>query len=268
MSAEEIEIVRHLPSLRRYARCLTGSRERGDRYVQLCLGVILADESLIEEHDDPRVGLYRAFHALWTGALTPFEADGPRLVGGVDKLERHIRALPQFEREVLLLTTLCQFTLDQVSTILGLGREEAERYLVRARANLDAQTATEVLIIEDEPVIAFDLANIVTGMGHSVVGITDTKQRAVAMARLRRPGIVLADIQLRDGSSGIDAVQEILEDIDAPVVYVTAFPERLLTGKRKEPTYLVTKPFDAAVVQVTMSQALLLHPVSPAAAVG
>lgn len=262
------EIARHLPSLRRYARCLTGSQDRGDRYVRICLESIIADVSLVARHEDLRVGLYRAFHALWTGVLTPFPSDPLAAQGGADALERHIRALPALEREILLLTTLCEFTLDDCASILDLSRSEAQSYLERARADLNKQTATRVLIIEDEPVIAFDLASIVTSMGHSVIGIADTRERAVELARAKAPGIVLADIQLRDGSSGIDAARDILEAIDVPVIFVTAFPERLLTGDRKEPTYLITKPFDSEVLRVTMSQALLLHPAAPAAAAG
>jgi len=262
------EIVRHLPSLRRYARCLTGSQERGDQYVRVCLEAILADVGLISGHKDVRVGLYCVFHAMWTGILEPMDAG--RVVGllGSGRLERHVRALPALERETLLLTTLCEFTLDQVATILNLTDDEAADYLSSARVDLNAQTATRVLIIEDEPVIAFDLASLVASMGHSISGIADTRAQAVAMARAKKPGIVLADIQLRDGSSGIDAVSEILDSMDVPVIFVTAFPERLLTGERSEPTYLIAKPFDPNVLQVTISQALLLHPAAPVAAVG
>lgn len=268
MPESQSEIIRHLPSLRRYARCLTGSQERGDRYVEACLESILADLSLIEAEEDPRIGLYRVFHALWSGVLAPFGSDPGAGTGGGEKLERHIRALPAHEREVLLLTTLCDFTLDDVSRILDLARGEVEHHLARAREHLNRQTRTQVLVIEDEPVIAFDLASIVASMGHGVLGIADTRERAVDMARERLPGIVLADIQLRDGSSGIDAVREILDAMDVPVIFVTAFPERLLTGERREPTYLITKPFDAEELQVTISQALLLHPAAPAAAAG
>ena len=268
MSGAQSEIVRHLPSLRRYARCLTGSQERGDRYVQACLESILADLSLIDLDEEPRIGLYRVFHVLWSRILTPFGTDPGSENGGGDRLERHIRALPAYEREVLLLTTLCDFPLDDVARILGITRGEAQHHLGRAREHLNAQTRTRVLIIEDEPVIAFDLASIVASMGHGVIGMADTRERAVEMARSRRPGIVLADIQLRDGSSGIDASREILEAMDVPVIYVTAFPERLLTGEGAEPTYLITKPFDAEELEVTISQALLLHPAAPVAAAG
>jgi CheY-like chemotaxis protein/DNA-directed RNA polymerase specialized sigma24 family protein len=272
MSSTQAEIVRHLPSLRRYARCLTGSQDRGDRYVRACLESTLADlsliESLIEAGEDPRIGLYHVFHALWNRILAPFGADPLAASAAGENLERHIRALPAYERETLLLTTLCDFTLDDAARILGITHSEAEHHLARARKHLNQQTRTRVLVIEDEPVIAFDLASIVDSMGHGVIGIADTKDRAVEMARARRPGIVLVDIQLRDGSSGIDAVHDILEAMDVPVIFVTAFPERLLTGERREPTYLITKPFDPEELQVTISQALLMHPRAPAAAAG
>lgn len=268
MSNPQNEVVRHLPALRRYARCLTGSQERGDRYVRVCLESILADPALLARGGDIRVELYRVFHALWTGILTSLDSDPVTAAAGADKLARHIRALPALERETLLLKSLCDFTMDQVALILHLTIDEAENYLARARADLNAQTATRVLIIEDEPIIAFDLASIVKSMGHGVAGIADTCSRAVEMAQAKRPGIVLADIQLRDGSSGIDAAREIVDAMDVPVIFVTAYPERLLTGQREEPTYLVTKPFDPEALQVTISQALLLHPVVPAAAAG
>ena len=268
MPTEQDRIVRCLPSLRRYSRCLTGSQERGDRYVRACLESILAEPSMLSDFSDTRVGLFRVFHDLLVGLLNPLEADVAEDVGGVDKLERHILALPPIEREALLLRALCDFTTDEIAVILRLTSAEAEACLHRARDDLKEQTTTRVLIIEDEPVIAFDLAAIVSDMGHEVLGIADTRQRAVAMARKTNPGIVLADIQLRDGSSGIDAAAEILEVADLPVIFITAYPERLLTGERREPTYLITKPFDPELLQVTISQALLLHPTAPSAEVG
>jgi len=71
-----------------------------------------------------------------------------------------------------------------------------------------------------------------------------------------RPGLVLADILLADGSSGLDAVNEILRTISVPVIFVTAYPQRLLTGTRPEPTFLITKPFHPNNVKAIISQAL------------
>lgn len=268
MTSTDDRIIAHLPTLRRYARCLTGSQERGDRYVRACLEAILAEPAMIDEEAGLRPGLFRAFHDLLVGLPVQFDADTAPSRGGLDKLDRHIRALPEVEREVLLLRSLCDFSLDEIGAILRLPAGQARGLLERAQHDLRAQTTTRVLIIEDEPVIAFDLAGIVSEMGHYVIGIADTRERAVSLARTANPGIVLADIQLRDGSSGIDAADEIGRFADLPVIFITAYPERLLTGTRGEPTYLVTKPFDPEALQVTISQALLLHPATPVAAAG
>lgn len=85
------------------------------------------------------------------------------------------------------------------------------------------------------------------------------------MVAERRPGLVLADIQLADGSSGLDAVDDILGLGDVPVIFITAYPERLLTGNRPEPTYLVTKPFQEATVRAAISQALFFKSSRPVA---
>ena len=64
------------------------------------------------------------------------------------------------------------------------------------------------------------------------------------------------DIQLADDSSGIDAVKDILHEFKVPVIFITAFPERLLTGERPEPTFLITKPFQRSTVKAQIAQAL------------
>jgi CheY-like chemotaxis protein len=113
-----------------------------------------------------------------------------------------------------------------------------------------------VLVIEDEPLIAMDLENLVTGLGHRVVGIARTRSQAVELARQQEPGLVLADIQLADESSGIDAVNDILRSVAVPVIFITAYPERLLTGERPEPAFLITKPFIPEMVKAVIGQAL------------
>jgi DNA-directed RNA polymerase specialized sigma24 family protein len=258
MLPETIDIARHLPSLRRYARSLTGSQERGDRSVRVSLETLLAEPTLLRGGAPIRLSLYRLYHDVWnrvpTGLPSASGADGEGRGRG---LEAHMQHLPAPEREMLLLTTVEGFSLDEAAEILRISPDEAETLLRAAHADLNAQTATTVLIIEDEPVIALDLAGIVSQAGHHVVGTATTRDDAVRLARARRPGVVLADIQLGDGSSGIDAAADIQRSMDVPVIFVTAYPERLLTGAGGEPTYLVTKPFDPDILKVTISQALI-----------
>ena len=135
-----------------------------------------------------------------------------------------------------------------------------EGLIALAQSEIDAELATDVLIIEDEPVIAADIEALVKELGHHVTDIAATRTEAAEAVARKTPGLVLADIQLADGSSGIDAVKDILGRFDVPVIFITAFPERLLTGERPEPTFLITKPFQAETVKAAIGQALFFHP--------
>jgi CheY-like chemotaxis protein len=226
MSDLSKEIIRQIPFLRRYARALTGTQGEGDYHVKTCLEVATAGSGGV--------------------------ADRPRGL----PVQRHLAQLPSVERQVLLLSTIEGYSADDIAYILGISNPEAHAHLERAKTDLMKQARTTVLVIEDEPIIAFDIAGIVTEMGHRVVGTAATKTEAVAAAREKQPALILADIQLDDGSSGVDAVTEILKAVDVPVIFVTAFPERLLTGEKTEPTFLVTKPFEPDVLKITIAQAL------------
>ncbi len=249
------KIIRHVPFLRRYARALMGTQERGDRYVKSCLEELLEDPERIEADVPLRLQLFKLFHeALARSNGTPAGAD--TAAEPQAPIQRHLERLPTRDRQVLLLSSIEGFLGDDVGYILGISKADAHQILGQAKAELMNQSRTTVLVIEDEPVIAFDIAGIVTEMGHRVVATAATKDEAVAAAKEKEPGLVLADIQLDDGSSGIDAVRDILDAVDVPVIFVTAFPERLLTGEKAEPAFLVTKPFEPDVLKITIAQAL------------
>ena len=254
MSDLEAVVIPLLPLLRRHARALTGNQAEGDRQVRRCLERLVEDPAAFLASRQPRRELYRRFYeAMRGGAAHPFEATAP----DTDVLTRRLAQLPVTHRELLLLTAVEEFSAADAGHILGLDERAAYAALDAARGELKRQSPTSVLIIEDEPVISLSLAEIVRSAGHRVTGIATTKAEAVELAVATPPGLVLADIQLQDGSSGIEAAQQILARIEVPVVFITAFPERLLTGQRPEPTFLVTKPFNPNTVLVTMSQALL-----------
>ncbi|MFL6576263.1 MAG: response regulator, partial [Povalibacter sp.] len=157
----------------------------------------------------------------------------------------------------LLLTAMEGFNQTETSKILNVTEDQVREMTGKAVREISAQPTIKVLIIEDEPIISLDLQSIVREMGHNVVATATTRDEAVREARRTEPGLVLADIKLADGSSGIDAVRQILSEVEVPIVFITAYPERLLTGERPEPTFLVTKPFVPETVRVAISQALL-----------
>jgi DNA-directed RNA polymerase specialized sigma24 family protein len=253
----------HLPYLRRYGRALTGSQTSGDAFVRAALEALIADPEQLTDRNAPRVELFRLFHAIWTPVA---ETVGDRAANDGDW--RHpaeavgeglLSELPRSRREALLLTAVEGFTVAEVAVILDRSEEEVRDDIDAARAEMARALEGRVLIIEDEPVIAMHLQDIVEDMGHSVVGLASTHAEAIDLSIATSPDLVLADIRLADGSSGVDAVREILADRRVPVVFITAYPERLLTGERPEPTYLVTKPFEVDTIVTTIGQALMMH---------
>ncbi len=250
-------IAEHLPYLRRYARALCGTQKSGDAYVRACLEAIVADTSVLDPTASPRVGLYRLFHTLW--ATTNLEARALASAGGDTgaSVERRLGQLTPAHRQALLLTAMEGFNVSDTARILGVAEDQVKGMVGQAVREISDQPSTKVLIIEDEPIISLDLQSIVREMGHTVAAIATTRDEAVRAARKTEPGLVLADIKLADGSSGIDAVRQILSEVQVPIVFITAYPERLLTGERPEPTFLVTKPFVPETVRVAVSQALL-----------
>ena len=253
----------HLPYLRRYARALTGSQSSGDAHVRAALTALLAGDQTLIEGVPPRVGLYRIFHAIWQSGAEHFDNEAP---AASLSPEGRLKSLSATKRAALLLTAVEAFSLEEAAFIVDETPEEVEAAILGAQKTIDSQLASRVLIIEDEPIIALDLENLVTELGHKVVAVAATKDDAVAKAKSERPGLVLADINLGEGGSGIDAVSEILASFDIPVIFITAYPEKLLTGERPEPTYLIAKPFLPETVQATVGQALFFHPVAREAA--
>jgi CheY-like chemotaxis protein len=148
------------------------------------------------------------------------------------------------------------FSIEDTARVLGVSERDVDGLLEDANQDLATQLRADVLIIEDEPLIALDLQQLVHDLGHCVVRVARTEREAVGAALASRPGLILADIQLADGSSGLDAVNEILPQLSVPVIFVTAYPERLLTGTKPEPTFLIRKPFRPDALRAVISQAL------------
>jgi CheY-like chemotaxis protein len=200
---------------------------------------------------------------MWQSGAEHFDAETQIAAGSP---EGRLKSLSATKRAALLLTAVEAFSLEEAAFIVDESPEDVEAAILGAQKTIDSQLASRVLIIEDEPIIALDLENLVTELGHKVVAVSASKDDAVAKAKSECPGLVLADINLGEGGSGIDAVSEILSAFDIPVIFITAYPEKLLTGERPEPTYLIAKPFLPETVQATVGQALFFHPVAREAA--
>jgi len=246
----------HVPYLRRFARALTGSQKSGDAYVEALLETMIANPGEVDGEDgNLRVKLYRMLCRLWESISLNLQASTP-----ADHWERAAQVklanMQPRPRQAFLLTAVEGFSFEEAADILETSETGFAALLDEAGREIGEVMATDVLIIEDEPLIAMDIEDIVGRLGHRIIGVARTRKEAGELAKRRKPGIILADIQLADGSSGIDAVNDLLGSFEVPVIFITAYPERLLTGDRPEPAFLITKPFAPDMVKAMVSQAL------------
>lgn len=233
-------LIRALPYGRRYARALTGSQPEGDLLVAESLRGLSAQR--LKEGFTPLYQLYEAISGLFFRKGFAAEYD--------------VAGLSVTQRQLLLLITLEEVPVEMAARITGVSTKQAEQELEDAQGRLHKNVQTSVLIIEDEPIIAMDIEQLVLQCGHQVAGIAHTQADAVKLAKETKPGLILADINLGPGGDGIQAVAEITSSFNVPVIYVTAYPERLLTGETMEPSFVITKPFDPLTLAVATYQAV------------
>ncbi len=249
----------HLPYLRRYARALSGSQASGDAYVAAALEALAEDPTILDGDASTRVALYRLFTKIWNSVAV----NGKPAPGGAtapdQAVERHLAQIAPLPRQAFLLVALEGLSEDDAAKVLDVTVPALRELVDELGRELAEEIATDVLIIEDETFIALDLEGLVESLGHRVLGVARTHKEALALVQKKRPGIILADIQLADGSSGLDAVNEMLHTFEVPVIFITAYPERFLTGERPEPAFLIAKPFQPTTVSAVLSQALFFE---------
>jgi DNA-directed RNA polymerase specialized sigma24 family protein len=249
-------VAQHVPYLRRYARALTGNQSSGDAYVAATLEALIQDPGVLETTSSTRIALYKLFTKIWNSVAINGRADAGDSDLPVEQRLAHLTPRP---RQAFLLVALEGLSEDDAAKVLEVDVPTLRSLVEESGRELAAEIATDVLIIEDETFIAMDLESLVESLGHRVLGVARTHSEAIALAKAKRPGLILADIQLADGSSGLDAVNELLRSFEVPVIFITAYPERFLTGERPEPAFLIAKPFQPATVSAVLSQALFFE---------
>lgn len=246
----------HLPYLRRFARLLTGQQHSGDVMVLTTLQKLAEAKADLNPLTDIKLAMYRTLTGVWRSPLACNFHDIDRNEHVNYRPLQHIAELDLLSRPAFLLVTIEGFSHIEAAGILEVELPDFEQLLMIAHQEVSKQLATDVLIIEDELLIAFELEDLMLQLGHRVTSVVRTRKQAVKEAARRKPKLILADIHLADGSSGIDAVKDIIEGNQAPVIFITAYPERLLTGLRPEPTFLAAKPFRPEQISALVSQAL------------
>lgn len=252
------EIGNVLPFLRRYARALTGSRETGDFYAAATMEAILDDNSTFDPALPTKTALFKTFHLIWTSTGAPVDSSAQSDATGLAaRAHAHLSRLTPNTREALLLHTIEAFSYDAIAQIIDIEPHEAAELVNIAYSEMARQRHGRVMIVEDEAIIALDLDGIVTQMGHRVTGVARTEAEALKLAQAEDFDLILSDIHLADGSSGIHAALRIHEAHGPrPTIFVTAFPERLLTGEGLEPTFVISKPYTDEQIRSAISQAM------------
>jgi DNA-binding response OmpR family regulator len=117
------------------------------------------------------------------------------------------------------------------------------------------------LIVEDEILIAEELKARLSLLGFSVIAAVDSGEEGVAIATRERPDLVLMDIRLKGKKDGVQATREIHQQVDVPIVYLTAYSDRLTVDRARGTEYdgFLLKPFRAGELQSTIEIAMQRH---------
>jgi CheY-like chemotaxis protein len=104
----------------------------------------------------------------------------------------------------------------------------------------------KVLIVENEGIVALNMCTMIEPLGYDVIGITDSGNKAIEMAKANRPDIVLMDIRINSGLNGVETaicLQGLFEQ-PIPIVFVTAYSvEDFPVIKAVHPYMVLKKPF-------------------------
>lgn len=228
------------------------------------LQALVDEPSALDPELPPKIALFQLLCGMWNSVGVNRQADTSS-PGWEKTVQSRLANISGMAREIFLLSAVEGFSTAEIAQIVKHTTSEVEMLKEQALNEISDMMACDVMIIEDEPLIALDIEDIVTSMGHRSVGVARTRAEAVKLAASRKPNLILSDVQLADNSSGIDAVQDILTTTNVPVIFITAFPERLLTGEKPEPAFLISKPFSPEMVKAVIAQALFFDVKSSAA---
>ncbi len=248
-------VVQHLPYLRRYARALTGSQVAGDAYVAATLETLVNEPETLGRSTNVKADLFRVFTRIWNSLSVNGQTEQAQHDLPAEVRLGQITPLP---RQAFLLSCLEGFSEEDAATILGVDVSEVRDLVDEAGRELAADMATEILIIEDEPLIAMDLEALVEGWATtSPVSPGPDRGGQARLEQAPRPDPRRHPARRR--FVGPRRGQRLLKSFEVPVIFITAYPERFLTGERPEPAFLIAKPFQPANVSAVISQALFFQ---------
>lgn len=120
---------------------------------------------------------------------------------------------------------------------------------------------TNILVVEDESIVAKDIQQSLKKLGYNVIGICSNGEDAIKKAEEEKPHLVFMDIMLKGEMSGIEAANHIREKMNIPVIYLTAYADESTLSRAKvtEPYGYIIKPFKEIDLHTSVEMALYKH---------
>ncbi|MAW82727.1 MAG: hypothetical protein CMI63_21030 [Parvularcula sp.] len=240
--------------VRQFARAVTSDQFLGDEIAAAALQRF--DYSAVEGLPDRerQITVFRAFYDAWRSASAE---------GGAAFSNRSVLAARPFTaeppRQLVLLVDVIGLEIEKAAALIGVEPSEAKRLLSEERRRIAAtQVSGTALVIEDEPVIALEVAATLETIGLKVLATARTADDAIRLANKHRPDVVMADYDLGAGRTGLDAVREITSTLPVIAIFLTAYPDDVLSGDDYEPTFILTKPFDERALRAAIVHGLSL----------
>lgn len=251
MDANAEQLLAHLPYLRRYARALTGDGEAGDALVGRAVEAALAAPEDAGLGGNSRLPLYALLNRLFDESGRTFQIEE---VG--HPIKAALSLLPETQRRLYLLVNLEALPVAEAGSVLELSREEARTRMTEAQEAVREALIASIMIVEDDAIIAYDLAETVRGMGHKVCGTAATMDAALSTAKACRPTLALMDLRLAHGDSGITTAQMLRRTSELPIIFVTAFADELQRRGLEHLGPIIRKPFTREEIERAITQAV------------
>jgi CheY-like chemotaxis protein len=260
MEAQADHLMAHLPFLRRYARALAGSTEKGDMLVAQVVESTLSEPARYGLDREPAAATRLPLYALLNRAADETEPEDPALPPGdaVHPIESALARLPEEQRRLYLLVRLEGLSVVQAAEVMGIPHEAARAALASSQDAMREQLVANILIVEDDAIIAYDLSETVLSMGHRVAGTAASMEEALETAARTQPTLALMDLRLAHGGSGIATAQALREKSSLPIIFVTAFAEELRRRGLDHLGPVIRKPFTRDQIERAITQAVFM----------
>jgi CheY-like chemotaxis protein len=201
-----------------------------------------------------KADLFREFILKWREILDANSR--PRPFSSAEYV-RSLGPPPSEARLVLLLNDICGLSQRDIEYVLDPLSKPFAELLKEGRAVIARQREErKALIVEDEPLIAADLKDVLENMGVTVVGLARTADQGAREALKSAPDIVLADYNLDGQKTGVDAVIAFQDSHQCPVIFITGYPDDVLKGEDVEPDFVIVKPYRPEAVQAAVAHCL------------